>query len=119
MVAILEAVKSKQFDAVVAYKLDRIVRKTWEALEIAELLPKHKVQLRCVNEKIDTGSEQGKLFYTLLSAMAEWERAIIAECTKAALAQKRSMVKGVPTTHLLEASSPQTVGSSPMNLNWR
>jgi site-specific DNA recombinase len=95
MMAILEAVKSKQLDAVVAYKLDRIARNAREALEIAELLQKHNVQLHCVSEKIDTGSAHGKLFYTLLSAMAVWERAIIAERTKAALAQKRSNGKRV------------------------
>jgi len=86
---VLELVKAGKVDNVVIFKLDRMARNLKEACEIAELLEKKKVSLHSISERIDSGSATGRLFYNILSAMAAWEREIISERTKIALAVKR------------------------------
>jgi len=89
MQRVLELVKAGKVDNVVVLKLDRMARNLKEACEIAELLEKKRCALHSISEKIDTASATGRLFYNILSAMAAWEREIISERTKTALAVKR------------------------------
>ncbi len=85
----LELVRTSKLDNLVIFKLDRMARNLKEACEMAELLEKKRCHLHSISEKIDTGSATGRLFYNILSAMAAWEREIISERTKTALAVKR------------------------------
>jgi site-specific DNA recombinase len=89
MQTIMERVRSGKVDNVVIFRLDRLARNTRDALELAELFQKHNVSLHSISEKLDTGSATGRLFYTILSAMAAWERETISERTKTALSVKR------------------------------
>ena len=73
----------------VIFKLDRAFRNAREALEVAEMLQKNGFGLHSATERIDTTSSHGKLFYTMLAAMAEWERNVISERTAAALQSKK------------------------------
>lgn len=86
---VLELVKPGKVDNVVILKLDRLARKVKEAVEIADLLQKKSVALHSITERLDTGSASGRLFYNILSAMSQWEREVIAERTRSALAVKR------------------------------
>ena len=86
---VLEMVKAGTVQHVIIYKIDRLARNCREALEIADLLQQRNVSLHSLCEKLDTGSASGRLFYTVISAMAAWERETIAERTKAALDRKR------------------------------
>lgn len=87
--SVLELVKAKKVDDVIIYKLDRLARNLKEACEISETMQKRGVSLHSISEKIDTGSATGKLFYHIISAMAEWERGIISERTTVALQTKK------------------------------
>lgn len=86
---VIELVQSGSVEHVVIMKLDRLARNTRDALEIADLLQKMNVSLHSVSEKLDTSTASGKLFYTIISAMSEWERQTIRERTKAALCRKK------------------------------
>jgi len=87
--SVLEHFRTGTVDHVVILKLDRMARNLKEACEMAELMEKKRCHLHSISEKIDTGSATGRLFYNILSAMAAWEREIISERTKTALAVKR------------------------------
>ncbi len=86
---VLELVKSKQIDAVVVFKLDRLSRSTIDMLEMAKFMDRHKVSLHSISEKLDTASAVGKFFFTLLSALAEMERQMTRERILTAFSHKR------------------------------
>jgi site-specific DNA recombinase len=86
---VLEMVQGRTVQHVLVFKLDRLARNCREALEIADLLQQRNVSLHSLSESLDTGSASGKLFFTLIAGMAEWERQTIAERTKQALNRKR------------------------------
>ena len=83
--AILEKIKARQTDALVVYKLDRLARNLRELIEVTEILQKNKVEFHSVSEKLDTTTANGRLFFQIIGALAEWERATIAERTSCAL----------------------------------
>ncbi|MED4534846.1 recombinase family protein [Metabacillus fastidiosus] len=83
----------------VVYKLDRLARSTKQLYEIADQLEKKKVDLVILgNPELNTTTPGGKLMFTMLSAFAEFERAIIQERTRAGLesARKKGRTGGRP-----------------------
>jgi site-specific DNA recombinase len=87
---VLELARAKQIDAIVTYKLDRMFRSTVDALESTKKFDKWGVSFHSLQENLDTKSAMGKFYFTLTAALAEMERGIVAERTKAALSHKRS-----------------------------
>ena len=69
-------------DVLVATKLDRIGRSVRNLLDVAALLQDRGIDLICLDQPIDTTSPQGKLFFTILAAFAEFERNLIIERTR-------------------------------------
>ncbi len=86
---VLEMVREKRVDAVIIYKLDRLARKTMEALEIAQLMDRKGVGLHSITERLDTQSALGRFFFVLLASLAEMERELIGERIRAAMQRKR------------------------------
>ncbi len=91
--ALAKACRSKA--AVVIFKLDRMIRCTRDAIDIAEDLRKAGADLVSLSERIDTTSPMGEFFYVLMAAMAQLERRQIGERTKMALAHMRANGKRV------------------------
>src|SRR5207244_11943535 len=88
---ILEAARKREIDAVVIWKLDRLGRSTLDLHTNAATLDAYGVRLACVTQPIDTGTPTGKLLFTVLSAVSEFERAIIVERTRLGLNRARAM----------------------------
>jgi site-specific DNA recombinase len=86
---VLEAIRKKEVQAVIVYKLDRLARNTIETLQMAEAMKKARVGLHSICEKLDTESAIGEFFFTLLASLAQMERKQIGERTKAALDRKK------------------------------
>lgn len=83
---IISLVNKKQIDGVICYKLDRLTRKTRDLLYLIEdVFAKNGIQFISLNENIDTSSASGKFFLTVMGAMAQMERDLIAERTTDAL----------------------------------
>lgn len=87
---VLGMVKRKEVGAVIILKLDRAFRNTVDALQTTQDFDKKDVALHSINESLDTKSAMGKFFFTLTAALAEMERGIVSERTKAALAHKKA-----------------------------
>lgn len=86
---VLHLVTSRQVDAVVVFKLDRLARNTREALDVAELMRKKNVGLHSITEKLDTESAIGEFFFTLMASLAQMERKLTGERIRAILHRKR------------------------------
>ena len=71
--------KLDQFDLVLVYKLDRLTRNVRDLLEMLEQFEKHNSSFKSATEVFDTTTAIGKLFITIVGAMAEWERETIRE----------------------------------------
>ncbi|MDU3828745.1 MAG: recombinase family protein [Staphylococcus sp.] len=67
------------YDLVLVYKLDRLTRNVKDLLEMLETFEKYNVAFKSATEVFDTTTAIGKLFITMVGAMAEWERATIRE----------------------------------------
>ena len=88
-------------DTVVIESLSRLGRSTKDLIQLMELFEKHGVNLVSLKESIDTSTSTGKLIFTLLSAIAQFERDVIADRTKEGLnaARARGRIGGRPKTN--------------------
>lgn len=77
-------------DTLVIWKLDRLARSTQHLLKLSKELADRHVELRILTMGIDTGTPAGKLIYTILAGLAEFERDLILERTHAGLAAARA-----------------------------
>jgi site-specific DNA recombinase len=78
------------FQRIVFLKLDRVARRTRDLLALAEELENAGVGMVSIRESIDTSTPSGRLFRTLLAAIAEFEREQILDRT---ISGKRERVK--------------------------
>ena len=82
---LLQRLRQGEFKAVVIFKLDRWARSSTELiLETKELIDKG-IGFISLSDNLDFTSASGKLHFQILSAFAEFERALISERTKEGL----------------------------------
>ncbi len=86
----------REGDTLVVWRLDRLGRSLRDLLDRVQELETRNVGFRSITEAIDTTSSGGKLVFHIFGAMAEFERNLISERTKAGLeaARKRGRKGG-------------------------
>lgn len=77
-------------DTLVVWKLDRFGRSVLDLLTRIKALQDRGVGFRSLTDNIDTATPIGNLILVLLSAIAQFERDLIAERTKAGIAQRKA-----------------------------
>jgi DNA invertase Pin-like site-specific DNA recombinase len=77
-------------DSLVVWKLDRLARSLTQLIQTIDELEKRSVGFRSMTEAIDTTTAGGRLIFHIFGALAEFERAIIRERTRAGLLAARN-----------------------------
>lgn len=77
-------------DTLVVWRLDRLGRSLKHLIELMAELEERGIRFRSLTESIDTATASGKLAFHVFGALAEFERNIIQERTRAGLAAARA-----------------------------
>lgn len=77
-------------DVLVVWRLDRLGRSLRDLINLMNQLDERGIQFRSVTEAIDTTTATGRMMYAIFGALAEFERELIRERTKAGLAAARA-----------------------------
>jgi len=106
---VIAALRTKEVEGVIAWKLDRLFRNCAECLVTVEDWEKRGVSFHLVDlggQAVDTRSAMGKFFLTIIAAMSELERNQIRERTSNAMQHKKANGEytggRVPYGHRLE-----------------
>ena len=77
-------------DTLVVWRLDRLGRYLGDLIALSKTLERRGVGLKSLKEQIDTTSSGGRLVFHMFAALAEFERDLIRERTRAGLAAARA-----------------------------
>ncbi|MCP1644902.1 DNA invertase Pin-like site-specific DNA recombinase [Pseudomonas citronellolis] len=84
-----------QGDKLVVWRLDRLGRSLAHLVDLLDCLGARKIGFSSLNENIDTSSSGGRLVFHIMAAMAEFERGLISERTRAGMAAARAQGRHV------------------------
>ena len=87
-------------DTIVIESLSRLGRSVKNLAELMEVLNSRNIRLVSLKETIDTTSSTGRLLFTILSSLAQFERDVLVERTQEGLkaARARGRYGGRPKT---------------------
>jgi DNA invertase Pin-like site-specific DNA recombinase len=88
----------REGDSVIIWKLDRLGRSLKQLITLVDEFGKKNINLKSINDNIDTSSPNGKLFFNIMASLSQYEREMIVERTRAGLesAKKRGRIGGRP-----------------------
>jgi site-specific DNA recombinase len=84
---LMQAVAAGEVDAVIINSIDRLSRRSRISLEISDEMARCNVRLVSVKENFDMGTPGGRLIFGFMAQLAEYERELIRERVRAALAE--------------------------------
>jgi DNA invertase Pin-like site-specific DNA recombinase len=86
----------REGDSLVVWKLDRLGRSVKGLVDLVGELAQQGVQFRSLTDGIDTTTPHGRFFFHMMASLAQMERELIAERTKAGLdaARRRGRMVG-------------------------
>ena len=93
----------RRFDAVIVWKFDRFARSVSHLLRALETFDALGIHFVSLSESVDTSTPAGKMVFTVLGAVAELERSLIAERVRAGLRNARA--KGISLAWLIHQKS--------------
>ena len=81
----------REGDTLVVWKLDRLGRSVKNLVDLVGELHKQGVQFKSLTDSIDTGTPSGRFFFHVMASLAEMERELTIERTRAGLEIARQL----------------------------
>jgi DNA invertase Pin-like site-specific DNA recombinase len=81
----------REGDTLVVWKLDRLGRSVKQLVDLVGELHQQGVQFKSVTDAIDTGTPSGRFFFHVMASLAEMERELTVERTRAGLEVARQL----------------------------
>ncbi len=81
----------REGDTLIVWKLDRLGRSVKQLITFVEVLEERGVQFRSITDSIDTATPAGRFFFHVMASLAQMERELIVERTKAGLEAARKL----------------------------
>ncbi|MCG5531583.1 recombinase family protein [Halorhodospira halochloris] len=75
----------REGDTLVVWKLDRLGRSVKQLVDLVGDLQKQGVHFKSLTDSIDTGTPSGRFFFHVMASLAEMERELTVEGTRAGL----------------------------------
>jgi len=85
--------QARSGDIIIVWKLDRLGRSLKHLVELISMFIDKGIGFKSLNDNIDTTTAQGRLIFNIFASLAEFERDLISERTKAGLEAARSRGK--------------------------
>lgn len=105
--ALMTAARRRQVDAVIVYRFDRFARSVQQLVEALEEFRSLGVQFISLHEQIDTTTPNGRFFFTVFAAIAEFEKALIGERVRSGVAAARARGKRLGRAPSAKRNGPQ------------
>lgn len=81
----------REGDTLVVWKLDRLGRSVKQLVDLISELHKIGIQFKSITDAIDTGTTAGRFFFHVMASLAEMERELTVERTRAGLEAARRL----------------------------
>ncbi|AWK15589.1 recombinase family protein [Candidatus Fukatsuia symbiotica] len=81
----------REGDTLVVWKLDRLGRSVKNLVDLVGELHKQNIQFKSLTDAIDTGTASGRFFFHVMASLAEMERELTVERTRAGLEVARQL----------------------------
>ena len=95
MKRMLKHIEQGLIDCVLVYRLDRLTRPVLDLYKLLEIFEKYNCKFKSATEVYDTTSAMGRMFITIVAAMAQWERENLAERVRMGMQEKARQGKWV------------------------
>ena len=97
----IDAARRREISAVVCTKLDRLARSTRHLCNLAAEFEALDVDLVILDMAVDTSTPMGRLLFSVLAGVAEFERELIRDRTRAGMEAARAKGKRIGRPPLL------------------
>jgi len=97
-------------DTLIVWKLDRLGRNLRDLIHMLDDLRERGIKFQSLTEAIDTSTPTGRAMWQIIGVLAELERSLITERTKAGV--KAAQSRGVPRVNCLLPGNPVSVHHS-------
>jgi DNA invertase Pin-like site-specific DNA recombinase len=81
----------REGDTLIVWKLDRLGRSVKNLVDLVGELHKQGIQFKSLTDAIDTGTPSGRFFFHVMASLAEMERELTVERTRAGLEVARQL----------------------------
>lgn len=93
----IKHIENGVIECVLVYRLDRLTRSVLDLYKLLEIFEKHDCKFKSATEVYDTTTAMGRMFITIVAALAQWERENMGERISMGMQEKARQGKWVPS----------------------